>query len=589
MSNNQKIETMLLAALDSTPEQIESSSALSAGIDLSNDVWQLIVRYTDDLSDLERKYPGIKTITLLNGYGIIFTPREFIDSVASEERIIYIEKPKSFYYQTYSARQASCINSAQNRYSGLLTGRGTYVAIIDSGIDYSHPDFRNPDGSTRIKYLWDQTITPTIPSPMDLQTSPYPVPFGTIYDEATINMALSAATTEERYSICPSIDISGHGTHVAGIAAGNGAASNGINRGVAYEAWLIIVKLAPVTNTTFPGTVSIMTAVDFCIRQSLLLNSPVAINLSFGNTYGSHSGSSLLETYLDSVMGLYQSCIVVGSGNEGSSAGHASFSKDSNRNTQEISVSDFTPNLSILLWKRFWDDITFELTAPNGQYLLLPSEAGSYNFTIGNDNVFIFIGEPTPYNIFQEYFIELQNDRNSYISQGIWRISYKNNSQKEMSNISLWLTASGTRSQATRFLTPDIYTTLTIPSTASKVITVGAYDSNTDRIASFSGRGYTWGNPMYKPDLVAPGVDISSCSPGGGYTIRSGTSMATPFVTGSCAALMQWGIIEGNDAFLYGEKMKAALINGARILPGEDSFPNPFYGWGALCLLDSIP
>ena len=127
MSNNQKIETMLLAALDSTPEQIESSSALSAGIDLSNDVWQLIVRYTDDLSDLERKYPGIKTITLLNGYGIIFTPREFIDSVASEERIIYIEKPKSFYYQTYSARQASCINSAQNRYSGLLTGLGTYV------------------------------------------------------------------------------------------------------------------------------------------------------------------------------------------------------------------------------------------------------------------------------------------------------------------------------------------------------------------------------------------------------------------------------------------------------------------------------
>ena len=177
MSNNQKIETMLLAALDSTPEQIESSSILSAGIDLSNDVWQLIVRYTDDLSELERKYPRIRTITLLNGYGIIFTPREFIEAIASEERIIYIEKPKSFYYQTFSARQTSCINSAQNRYSNLLTGRGTYVAIIDSGIDYSHPDFRNPDGSTRIKYLWDQTINQTVSSPHNLQPNINPIPF----------------------------------------------------------------------------------------------------------------------------------------------------------------------------------------------------------------------------------------------------------------------------------------------------------------------------------------------------------------------------------------------------------------------------
>ena len=98
---------------------------------------------------------------------------------------------------------------------------------------------------------------------------------------------------------------------------------------------------------------------------------------------------------------------------------------------------------------------------------------------------------------------------------------------------------------------------------------------------------------LNKSDFSNYGSTITFAAPGTGILsingTKSGTSMATPFVTGSCAALMQWGIIEGNDAFLYGEKMKAALINGARILPGEDSFPNPFYGWGALCLLDSIP
>ena len=91
-----------------------------------------------------------------------------------------------------------------------------------------------------------------------------------------------------------------------------------------------------------------------------------------------------------------------------------------------------------------------------------------------------------------------------------------------------------------------------------------------------------------KPDLAAPGVDITSTAPGGGYAVRTGTSMATPFVTGAAALLMEWGILNGNDPYLYGEKMKAYLLRGARQLPGLQS-PNPMTGFGALCVADSLP
>jgi hypothetical protein len=152
----------------------------------------------------------------------------------------------------------------------------------------------------------------------------------------------------------------------------------------------------------------------------------------------------------------------------------------------------------------------------------------------------------------------------------------------------MWMPSAAVRSEATQFLNPSPDITLTIPSTSDRSITVGAYDASTDALAAFSGRGYTWNTRQVKPDLVAPGVDILSCAPGGGYASRTGTSMATPFVTGSAACLMQWGILEGNDPFLYGEKLKAYLRKGARTLPAFQKYPNPETGWGALCLNDSL-
>lgn len=567
MATNQKIETLFRAALNATPEEREKSNDLSIGFFPASKRWEVIVKHTGNLSLLKEKYPTIEITELLNNYGILQLPESLIDTVVSEEIITYMEKPKQLFFEVTDAKRASCINSLQARIPGL-TGKGTIVGIIDSGIDYTHPDFRRSNGDTRILSLWDQTLD-------------------TIFSEEIINDALRASTTQERERICPSQDSSGHGTHVTGIAAGNGRASNGIYRGVAYEADLLIVKLGTPGPNSFPSTSLLMTAVDFCVRESIRLNRPLALNLSFGNTYGSHSGASLLETYIDSVSELGRISIVVGSGNEGASSGHVSGTlKNKQPETIEFSVSDYSTNLTIQLWKNYWDEFLISLTPPVGAAITLPTTSGSWRYSFGTTELYAYNGDPTPYSPLQEIYMDFLPS-NTYLTPGVWTIRLIPQKIRN-GRWYMWMPSASIRNAATAFLLPNPETTLTIPSTTSRVITVGAYDARQNTMAAFSGRGYTWNDQFIKPDLVAPGVDIISCAPGGGYTSRTGTSMATPFVTGTASLLLQWGIVKGNDLFLYGEKMRAYLINGCKPLPGFSIYPNPQTGWGALCALDAL-
>lgn len=583
METNQKIETLFRAALDATMEEREKSSDLFIGFDQADDTWEVIVKHTGNLSSLKEKYPLITVTELLNNYGILRLPESLIDLVASEEIITYMEKPKQLFFEVTEGKRAACITTLQTR-APELTGRGTIVGIIDSGIDYAHPDFRFPNGDTRILALWDQTIpSGTLPP----SSAPDGYSLGTLFSAEIINRALSMNTPQEQQQICPSRDISGHGTHVTGIAAGNGRASNGVYRGVAYEADLLIVKLGSPGTNSFPSTSLLMMGIDFCVRESINHNQPLALNLSFGNTYGSHSGSSLLESYLNSVSELGRNSIIVGSGNEGASAGHiGGILSSTQAETIELSISDYSTNLNLQLWKNYWDDFQITITPPTGTSITLPSEPGSWRYSFGETEIYSYNGEPTPYTPFQEVYLDFI-PADTYLTAGIWTLRLiPQNIRNGLWD--MWLPSSAIRNEATAFLRPNPETTLTIPSTASRAITVGAYDSRQNTIAAFSGRGFTWNNQLIKPDLVAPGVDIISCSPGGGYETRTGTSMATPFVTGTASLLMQWGILLKNDPFLYGEKMRAYLINGARPLPGFRIYPNPQTGWGALCAFDAL-
>lgn len=575
--NDQKIENLLNLALSATPAEREKSLNLDVGYNPIDEKWDVIVKYNGSLKDLEAI--NISVVELYNEYAILSVPESLINSLADLPQIEYIEKPKMLFFAVNEGRRASCINFVQTGDFSLF-GRGVIVAIIDSGIDYAHPDFRNMNGTTRIIELWDQTIPGNPPEGYKI---------GSVYTSEKINEALLQTSSIEQKKIVPSTDTSGHGTHVAGIAAGNGRASNGLYRGVASESELLIVKLGNPTGEFFPRTTELMQAVDYIIKKSITLQKPVAINLSFGNTYGSHDGTSLIETYLNDVANIWKTVICVGSGNEGAAAGHTSgILTEGRTETIELAVANYESILNVQIWKSYLDVVDIKIINPAGlEAGPLQSFLGPQRFNMGNTQLLIYYGEPNPYSISQEIYIDFI-PRTNYIDNGIWKIQLVARDIKS-GNYNMWLPSESALNVGTQFLLPNPNVTLTIPSTAGKVITVGAYDSRTDSYANFSGRGYISPGLAFKPDLVAPGVNINSCSPGGGYAIRSGTSMATPFVTGSCALLMQWGIVDGNDPFLYGEKMRAYLLRGARPLAAERVYPNNMFGWGALCVRDSLP
>ena len=556
---DQKMENLLNLAVDATPEEREKSLDLETGYDPREKTWEVIVRYSGSLEEVFAL--GIRGEELLGGYGILWVPQSLLPAVSNFPQIEYMEKPKRLFFAVNQAKAASCFAGVQEGGLGL-SGAGVLVGILDSGIDYFHRDFRNEDGSTRILFLWDQVLEQ-------------------IYDEAQINEALNAPARGEGQAIVPSVDVSGHGTAVAGIAAGNGRDSGGLYRGAAYGSSLIVVKLGTAQAEGFPRTTQLMRALDFVLKKAVELGRPIAVNISIGNTYGSHDGTSLLETFMDEAAGFGRNVIVVGSGNEGGSAGHASGVLSEGRQAEIlVSVAPYAINISVQLWKAYADQFRVTLVAPSGEQLgpfseTLGPQRYRYRSAQGETRILVYYGKPSPYSRFQEIYLDFIPEQ-TYIGSGIWRILLE--PVKILSGqYDLWLPSHNLLNPSTRFLGASPDTTLTIPSTAGKAITVGAYDPSYQSYAQFSGRGYTRLNQV-KPDLAAPGTNITAPAAGGGYERVTGTSFAAPFVTGAAALIMEWGIVKGNDPFLYGEKVKAYLQRGARQLPGFETWPNPQLG-----------
>ncbi len=589
MPVNQKLENLLNLSLDTTAEERSRSSELETGYNQEEQTWELIVKYSGSLEAAREL--GALVEEMRNEYAILTVKESQIPLISALPQIEYIEKPKRLFFAINQAKAASCVNILQEA-PPYLSGRGVLIAVLDSGVDYFHEAFRRGDGTTRILELWDQTQN-------------------RIYTEAEINRALESGSREAARQVVSSADVSGHGTAVAGIAAGDsrggaaernfesGGRSNGVAggstvpgmyRGIAYESDLLVVKLGTARPDGFPRTTELMRAVNYAVSFAAERFLPLVINISFGNTYGSHDGTSLLETFLDDIGNYGRTTILVGSGNEGAASGHTSGTLQMRRTEEvEFTVSSYESSFSIQLWKAYSDQFTVSLQAPSGErFGPFSEELGPVRFRYRKTQILLYYGKPGPYSTAQELYFDFIPDEGSYVEEGIWTF-FLSPVSLVSGRYDFWLPSAGILNTATRFLRPTPDTTLTIPSTAAKVITVGAYNSFYNSYADFSGRGFTRLTSQVKPDIAAPGVNITAPAVNGGYQSVTGTSFATPVASGAAALLMQWGIVNGNDPFLYGEKVKAYLRRGARKLPGIAEYPNPMVGYGTLCVRDSLP
>ncbi len=592
--DSQKNENLLNLALDTSFAERERSLELNVGYDAQENTWEVIVKYHDSLQKLTEV--GIVVEELIAGYAILTVPESAMDILAVTEQIEYVEKPKRLFFADLLGNSAACF-APGSMISQRLTGKGVLVAVIDSGISYWNEAFRRPDGTTRIRFLWDQVL-------------------GQEFNEAQINAALETGSIQAAQQIVPSIDTTGHGTAVAGIAAGRAGMAYA---GIARESELLIVRLGSSRPDSFPRTTELMRALTYAVNKSVELQMPLAVNLSFGNTYGAHNGTSLVERFLDNISEIGRSVICVGSGNEGASGGHVGGSvKITGRATDEltniVNIIDSTVNdnitrvelvvgvyetgLNVQLWKEYVDRYLVTLVSPSGESFQVDTDRpGKQIYRLQKTQVLLYNGEPAPYMTSQEiYFDLLPANGNRYLDQGVWTFQLRP-LRTITGNFTFYLPSGTVRSANTRFVRPTPDVTLTIPSTAVKVVTVGAYDPGYESYADFSGRGYLYqeqvnsrtSDTYVKPDLAAPGVGILAPNRDGGYSPVTGTSFATPFVTGAAAVLMQWGIVEGNDPYLYGEKVKAYLRKGAKAIRGEREYPNARVGYGALCVESSLP
>ena len=487
-------------------------------------------------------------------YAIITSsdPNEF-DKLLDYSEIEYIEKP--FILETQDTQSFSSTGITSFKARTNLTGKGTIIGLIDSGIDYTLPIFKDQNNKSKILYYWDQSINGTPPEGFKE---------GTLYTNEDINMALNGEKN------IPISITAAHGTHIAGIAAG-----------IANEANLIVVRVGNRQTDYYSRSTEFMRAIKFILDTSLKLNMPVAINISYGSNEGSHLGLSLFEQYIDDMCLYWKNNIVVAAGNNANKGGHERIQLENNISQDvEFTIGQNERIINLNIWPNFADEFTLQIISPsNEQSQELSEQSPKIINTMGSTSVVGNFYPIEPYSLARR--VTIQFTGNPYINSGIWTLRFI---PKNIVNgtVEMYLPTSEGISKDTRFLTQTSTLTVTVPGTARRVITVGSFNSRTDTVSVFSGRGDV-NLGIYKPDILAPGEDIISYLPGGNTGALTGTSMATPHVTGVCSLLMQWGIAERNDLFMYSQRLKSVLIDNARRRQGV-IYPTNETGYGFLDL-----
>ena len=563
-----------------------------------------IVKYMQNVQDTMELFPGTSFQAINEIFGVLYVPLENMGEL-EVTGTSYNSIPKCYTYMDMEAAGESGINRLHDHPYLKLRGKGTAVAVIDSGIDYQNEVFRNAGGS-RIAYLWDQSIeeeeqnqsgreseaengdADNLPEEGDDITDTE-VPYGKLFRKKDIDRALDS---EDPFAIVPSRDTNGHGTALAGIAAGNMVPGENFT-GAAPEATLIIIKVKPAKQYLrnfylYPPEAEVfqendvMMAIAFAITQAKKLKMPLSICLGIGSSQGAHLGTNALSQYVDYVANFSQVSVSVAAGNEGNTRNHSTgiFSQRREQIVTELRVAEREQGFTMEFWGEPPEIYGLSIQSPTGEILEVSSSIGSrtqeLSFVFVETKVYvnyILIERQTGYSLVYIRFF--------HPASGIWKIFTQARNQQNV-QFHIWLPVEGLISQDTYFLEPSPYTTVTAPGDARNSITTTAYQHRDGSIYIAAGRGYT-PDGMITPHLAAPGVNEKVPLVRGGFGTRSGTSISAAQMSGIAALLFEWAIIRDNQPFFTGSSVKYYLQRGAR-REENMQYPNPEWGYGKVDL-----
>ena len=553
-------------------EQIQRQDGVC--ISCINDTWCIL--YTN--------YPGSRNINIQQGYYSV---------------------PKLYGLMDTTSFDASGITATLNQPLLNVRGQGVLIGFLDTGIDYLREDFKVSDGRTRIAAVWDQTIQSgnyeedtgeaAGTEQYDRKQAQGMVQYGTVYTREVINAALAAEREGQNpYDIVPSRDENGHGTFLAGVAAASETADY---IGAAPDAEILMVKLKPAKKYLrdfylLPERVEaysetdMMMGVRFLQQYAIREKKPLVICVGLGTASGSRTGALPFADLLNTLARQVNTVVVTCTGNEANNRTHTSglAVSDTEPSEIEITVGADERGFVMEIWAESLDILSVAITSPSGERISrIPARidtGGVYNFLLERSQVAVNYRVVESASGYEVIFMRFINP-----AQGIWKIHVYS-----LTNIvgryNAWLPLKQFLSGDTYFLNSNPSTTLTEPGAAERVISVGAYNHITDASYAASGRGYT-ATGLIKPDFVAPGVDVYGVRAGGGYTTRTGTSVAAAHAAGAAALLLTWGVTDGNLPYMGTNEVKSVLIRGAK-RENNTVYPNNIYGYGKMDVIEAF-
>lgn len=544
---------------------------------INDEFADLIIEYNGDYSVFDR-FPNAEYTVISFQYAVVHIPVEIITFELIKEWG-YSILPKAFGITSALSVEAAGIPRLRSIPNFNLRGQGVLIGIVDTGIDYLNPIFQYTDNTTRIVSIWDQTILSENNSENLL--------YGTVYTSEEINLAI---VSDNPLEIVPSIDEIGHGTMIAGIAAGNEVPENDFY-GIATDAEIVVVKLKQAKqllrnfylipeDAVCYSEVDILLGIDYLLEVANTLQRPLVICFALGSSQGGHDGRGPLSNALSTIGRSPGVAVVVAAGNEGNERRHyhGIVDRTTGFDTVELRVGEGEGGFTVEFWGEYPNIYTLDITSPTGEYIPRISARISESFDIR------FLFEQTTINILYE-LVEAQFGAQVILlrfidpSPGIWRFNIYERGDINL-GFHMWLPMGNFITDETFFVQSDVYTTILEPGNAFVPITVTAYNYIDNSLYLNASRGYTRTGRI-KPNIAAPGMNVVGPALGNVFMEYSGTGAAAAFTSGVAAMIMEWGYVRNNFPNLNTTDIKILMQRGARRNP-DLIYPNREWGFGIL-------